>query len=244
MAREMGPLSVVQRSAARARYDFGWLTTRHSFSFADYYDPDNLNWGALRVFNDDIVQPGEGFGTHPHRDMEIVTYVLDGELEHRDSMGNHGVVASGGVQYMSAGTGVLHSEFNGSTERPVRFVQMWILPARSGEQPQYGQLDFAAGERDGTRLTIAAPTAAPIALRQDATLRVARARDGQVLVHAFDRGRYGFTFVARGSAAINGERLIEGDALRTFDVAEVRIDGDGEVVLWDVVATTVRLEDA
>jgi quercetin 2,3-dioxygenase len=244
MAIETGALAVVQRSAARAEFDFGWLTTRHSFSFADYYDPENINWGALRVFNDDIVQPGEGFGTHPHRDMEIITCVLDGELEHRDSMGNHGVVHAGGVQYMSAGTGVLHSEFNGSTERPVHFVQMWVLPARAGEEPQYGQLDFGPEDRDGKWLTIAAPSGAPIALRQDAMFRVARARGGKPLLHTFARGRYGFTFVGSGSVAINGETCNAGDALRTYDVPEVRIEGDGEIVLWDVASTDIRLEDA
>lgn len=244
MTVESGPITVVQRSAARAQFDFGWLTTRHSFSFADYFDPENINWGALRVFNDDIVQPGQGFGTHPHRDMEIITYVLDGALEHRDSMGNHGVVDAGGVQYMSAGTGVLHSEYNGSSERPVHFVQMWVLPVRAGEAPQYGQLNFDPGERDGKWLTVAAPAGAPIALRQDAIFRVARARDGKPLAHVFERGRYGFTFVAGGAATINGESCTAGDALRTFDVPEVRIEGDGEIVLWDVAATDIRLEDA
>jgi quercetin 2,3-dioxygenase len=244
MTTQTGAAAIVQRSAARAHFDFGWLSTRHSFSFADYYDPQNLNWGALRVFNDDVVQPGRGFGTHPHRDMEIITYVLDGELEHRDSIGNHGVVHAGGVQYMSAGTGVLHSEFNRSNERPVHFVQMWVLPPRTGEEPQYGQLDFGPEQRDGKWLTIAAPAGAPIALRQDAMLRVARSRAGTPLVHAFERGRYGFTFVADGSVTINGAAYSGGDALRTYDVPEVRIEGDGEIVLWDVAATDIRLEDA
>ena len=171
------PVFAVQRAADRAFFDFGWLQTHHSFSFADYYDPDNLNWGALRVFNDDTVQPGKGFGTHPHRDMEIVTYVLRGELEHKDSMGHHGVVPPGGVQYMSAGTGLTHSEFNHSAENDVHFVQMWVLPGSYGEAPDYGQHEFAEADRHGKWLVIASGergVQAPIALRQDATVRVAR----------------------------------------------------------------------
>lgn len=230
------PTFAVQRAGERARFDFGWLQTHHSFSFADYYDPENLNWGTLRVFNDDVVQPGQGFGTHPHRDMEILTYVLDGELEHKDSMGNHGVVRPGGVQYMSAGTGVLHSEFNHSHERPVHFVQMWVMPSSTGEAPAYGQKDFTLGDRDGRWLTVASGRTgidAPIALRQAATLKVARLA-AQPLAHAFDDGRYGFLFVASGAVAANGEHLAAGDAVRIAGVRDLRLEGEGEVVLWDV----------
>ena len=123
---------VVQRAGERANFDHGWLKTSHSFSFASYFDPNNLNWGALRVFNDDVVEAGKGFGTHPHRDMEILTYVLGGKLAHRDSMGNERVVAAGGVQYLSAGTGISHSEFNGSADAPLHFVQMWVVPQAQG----------------------------------------------------------------------------------------------------------------
>jgi quercetin 2,3-dioxygenase len=240
------PAFLVQRAADRAFFDFGWLKTHHSFSFADYYDAENLNWGALRVFNDDTVLPGKGFGTHPHRDMEIVTYVLRGELEHKDSMGHHGVVPPGGVQYMSAGRGLTHSEFNHSAERDVHFVQMWVLPRSYGEEPAYGQHEFAEADRRDTWLVIAsgeAGIAAPIALRQDATVRVARLTGGSLGV-TLAAGRYGFVFVADGAVTVNGERLAAGDAIRLRGAQSFALTGDAELVFWDVPPTNVRLEDA
>ncbi|BDE07317.1 hypothetical protein WPS_25930 [Vulcanimicrobium alpinum] len=246
MATQTAPVFAIQRAKDRAFFDFGWLQTHHSFSFADYYDPENLNWGALRVFNDDVVQPGKGFGTHPHRDMEIVTYVLRGELEHRDSMGHHGVVAPGGVQYMSAGTGVQHSEFNHSQSRDVHFVQMWVLPRSYGEAPAYGQHTFAEDERRNRWLTIASGQSgieAPVSLRQDATVRVARLEDA-ALEYALDPSRYGFLFVAEGTVTANGETLGAGDAVRIHGVRDLAVRGSGELVLWDVPPTGVRLEDA
>jgi len=240
------PAFVVQRAADRAFFDFGWLQTHHSFSFADYYDPENLNWGALRVFNDDTVQPGKGFGTHPHRDMEIVTYVLRGELEHKDSMGHQGVVPPGGVQYMSAGTGLTHSEFNHSAERDVHFVQMWVLPRSYGEKPSYGQHEFAEAARRGRWLVIASGengVDAPIALRQDATVRVARL-DGGSLDVSLRAERYGFLFVADGTVTVNGEQLAAGDGVRLRGAQTFAVTGDAELVFWDVPPTDVRLEDA
>ncbi|HTW85827.1 MAG TPA: pirin family protein [Candidatus Sulfotelmatobacter sp.] len=236
MATLAAPVFAVQRAQDRAFYDYGWLKTYHSFSFADYHDPANLHWGALRVFNDDTVAPGQGFGEHPHRDMEIVTYVLRGELEHRDSMGHHGVVGPGGVQYMSAGTGVRHSEFNHSAERDVHFVQMWILPPHAGGAPQYGQQAFDPAARRDRWLTVASGESgvpAPVALRQQATLRVASVAD-VTLAHSFGPGRYGFLFVADGTVEANGERLATGDAVRIHGVPELRVHGTGELVLWDV----------
>ncbi|GAC1549046.1 MAG: pirin family protein [Candidatus Velthaea sp.] len=230
------PTFAVQRAAQRGSADHGWLQTRHSFSFADYFDPKYQNWGALRVFNDDTVAPGKGFGAHPHRDMEIVTYVLRGQLEHKDSMGHHGVVNAGGVQYMSAGTGVTHSEFNHSAQNDVHFVQMWVMPNRSGEKPAYGQRDFDIAERTGKWLTIASGARgveAPIALRQDATLSVARLEGGS-LVRSFDPNRFGFIFVAEGSITANGEALNAGDAVRLHGVTDVTLSGSGELVVWDV----------
>ncbi len=138
------PVFAVVRSGERAHANHGWLDTYYSFSFADYHDPNNLNWGALRVFNDDTIAPGGGFPTHPHRDMEILTYVLSGELAHRDSMGNHGVVGPGGIQFMSAGTGVRHSEYNNSAQNPLHLVQMWVIPGRFGNPPSYGEMAFSA----------------------------------------------------------------------------------------------------
>ncbi len=240
------PVFTIQCAADRARFDFGWLETHHSFSFADYYDPANLNWGALRVFNDDTVQPGKGFGTHPHRDMEIVTYVLRGELEHVDSLGHQGVVAPGGIQYISAGTGVRHSEFNHSQADDVHFVQMWVMPRGYGETPSYGQHAFAESARRNRWLVAASGepgVEAPVALRADATLRVAKL-EGGALEYAFAAGRYGFMFVAEGEAVVNGERLGAGDAARILGPQKLEVSGSGELVLWDVPPTDVRLEDA
>jgi redox-sensitive bicupin YhaK (pirin superfamily) len=190
----------IVRAADRATYDHGWLQTSHSFSFADYFDPQNLNWGALRVFNDDVVAPAKGFGAHPHRDMEILTYVLEGELEHKDSMGNVGVVSAGSVQYLSAGTGLKHSEYNHSSERPVHFVQMWVLPRAQGLAPRYGQADFSEADRHNRWLTIATGetgVVAPITIWQDASAYVARV-DGATLTKSIPAGRFGFSLRRNG----------------------------------------------
>lgn len=230
------PTFTIQRSNERAHFDHGWLQTDHSFSFAEYFDPKNENWGALRVFNDDVIAAGGGFPTHPHRDMEIVTYVLRGELAHKDSMGNHGVVGPGGVQFMSAGTGVAHSEYNNSTEHPLRLVQMWIIPGRMGEKPSYGQMSFEPEQRHNRWLTIVSGRGgveAPIRITQDATFSVARVENTQ-LVYDFDAARYGFLFVAEGAIEVNGETLREGDAVRLYDVRRVATSGRGELVLWDL----------
>jgi redox-sensitive bicupin YhaK (pirin superfamily) len=227
---------LVQRAADRANFDHGWLKTSHSFSFASYLDPNNLNWGALRVFNDDVVAAGKGFGTHPHRDMEILTYVLEGELAHRDSMGNERVVRAGGVQYLSAGTGISHSEFNASAERPLHFVQMWVLPTAHGLKPRYGQVDFSIEDRRNRWLTVASGTTgvdAPIAIWQDATCRVARLENVK-LSHHVAAGRFAFGFVAAGDVSAGGEALHAGDAVRIAGPLDIDFVGTGEVVLWDV----------
>jgi redox-sensitive bicupin YhaK (pirin superfamily) len=232
----------IQRSNERYFADHGWLRTYHSFSFADYYDPANLNWGALRVFNDDVIAPAAGFPTHPHRDMEIVTYVLEGELEHRDSMGNAGVVAPGGIQYMSAGTGIRHSEINPSTTRPLHLVQMWVLPAESGGRPAYGQVQYTQADRTGAWLTAASgrrSAPAQTVLAQDASLHVVRLESSHV-EYAFERDRYGFLFVADGTITANGEHLATGDAVRMHALSALRIDGTGELVLWDLPAAGER----
>lgn len=240
------PIFDVQRGADRAAFDHGWLQTSHSFSFAEYHDPRYVNWGALRVFNDDRVAAGAGFPTHPHRDMEIVTYVLSGELEHRDSIGNHGVVGPGGVQYMSAGRGVRHSEYNHSATNSLHFLQMWVLPGEIGGEPAYGQVDFDVAQRRNQWLTIASGHAgqdAPVALTQDAMLLVSRV-EGVELRHTFEPGRLGFLFVADGGvdvgaydvhdAAIKSVQLNTGDAVRIAGVTRLTLGGAGEIVLWDV----------
>ena len=230
------PVFAVQRAAARAEADHGWLKSFHSFSFADYFDPANTHWGSLRVFNDDTVKPGQGFGTHPHRDMEIVTYVLLGELEHKDSLGHQGVVSPGGVQYMSAGSGVTHSEFNHSLTNDVHFVQMWVMPKSFGAPPAYGQREFDVAERTGKWLTVASGEAgidAPIELRAEATLRVARLTGGSLEMSLRD-GRFGHLFVAEGEALVNGETLVAGDAVRASGEQTFSVSGTAELVAWNL----------
>jgi len=229
----------IQRSSERYCADHGWLKTCHSFSFAEYYDPRNLNWGALRVLNDDIIGPSSGFPTHPHRDMEILTYVLSGQLEHKDSMDNEGIVKAGGVQYMSAGTGVRHSESNPSADLPLHLVQMWVLPGRKGAKPSYGQVDFEERQRHNKWLLVASGIAgdsAPVTLTQNASFSVAHLDNG-VLERPFEDGRLGFLFVADGSVAANGSRLEAGDAVRMSGVPSLSLSGSGEVLLWDVPPT-------
>ncbi len=242
MALSSSPSTVfaVTRSGERAHANHGWLDTYYSFSFADYVDPQNLNWGALRVFNDDTIAAGTGFPAHPHRDMEIVTYVLSGELAHRDSMGNQGVVGPGGVQYMSAGTGVRHSEFNNRPDAPLHLVQMWVLPGGLGTPPSYGERAFATDERRNRWLTIVSGedgVEAPIRITQRATMRVARLENASV-AHVFAPQRYGFLFVAEGTLEANGQALGAGDAVRLYDVGELSISGSGEAVLWDIPEAT------
>ncbi len=234
----------VQRSEERFYADHGWLKTYHSFSFAEYHDPANVNWGALRVFNDDRVAPGNGFPTHPHANMEIVTYVFAGRLEHRDTLGSHGIVESGGVQYLSAGTGLRHSEYNATTDRELHFVQMWVLPGTLDAKPTYGQFDFDLDARRNRWLVVATGDLAdaPIRLTQTATLRVAKLEDTTV-GYSFAPGRLGFVFVGAGNAAATargslGEghsaQLSAGDAIRMAEIDTFEISGEAELVFWDV----------
>ncbi len=230
------PTFTAVRSGERAHADHGWLDTYYSFSFADYFDPRNVSWGALRVFNDDRIAPASGFPPHPHRDMEIVTYVLSGELAHRDSMGNHGIVGPGGIQFMSAGTGVRHSEYNNSATQPLHLVQMWVVPGRTGTPPSYGEMAFEIDDRRDRWLTLvsgAAEVAAPIRITQDATLRVARL-EGSALALDLAPQRYGFLFLADGNVRANGEQLRAGDSVRFRDVPRLEVDGEGELVFWDL----------
>ncbi len=240
METATAPVFAVIRSGERAHADHGWLDTYYSFSFADYFDPRNTNWGALRVFNDDTIAGGSGFPAHPHRDMEIVTYVLSGRLAHRDSMGNQGVVAPGEVQFMSAGTGVTHSEYNDSTIEPLHLVQMWVLPGRLGTPPSYGQMAFSVEQRRDRWLTVVSGEAqveAPIRITQQATLRVARA-ERAALALDFAPKRYGFLFVADGAVEANGAALGAGDSVRLYDIPRLEVGGAGELVLWDLPAVS------
>lgn len=226
----------IQRARERYFGDHGWLQTYHSFSFADYYDPNNLHWGALRVFNDDYIAPGAGFPAHPHRDMEILTYVFSGELEHQDSMGNRGVVKAGGVQFMSAGTGVQHSEYNARKDLPLHLAQMWVLPGKNGSAPTYGQVEFTPEQSAGRWLTIASGRPrieAPVKLTQDAVMRVAEVRRAP-LDCELETDRKAFLFVGEGAVEANGDKLEAGDAVRIGGIDNVRLQGEGRVILWDL----------
>jgi redox-sensitive bicupin YhaK (pirin superfamily) len=226
------------KSEDRYHADMGWLSTRWHFSFADYYDPANVNWGALRVFNDDVVRPGQGFGSHPHRDMEIVTYVLDGELDHRDSPGNMGVIRPGEIQVMSAGTGIVHSEYNHSKDRPVHFLQLWIVPRTKGLKPRWEQRQFLSADRSGILLPVVSAGDIPgtLAIDQDATIYVSALRAGQAVVHTSRAGRKAYLFVIRGSLTMNGTPLAAGDQARIAAEAELTLKAveDTELILLDL----------
>ena len=227
-------------SASRHSADAGWLQTHWHFSFSDYYDPTNMNWGALRVFNDDVIQPGGGFGMHPHRDMEIVTYVVDGELEHQDRLGNRGVVRPGEVQVMSAGSGIVHAEYNHSKEKPVRLMQLWILPRKKGSAPRWEQKQFTPEQRVGKLLPVVSSGEKPgsLAIDQDATIYVSRLARGQQVTHESAAGRYGYLFVIEGAVTLNGKKLSAGDQGRVKDETSLQISAeqDAELIFLDLPA--------
>ncbi len=206
----------VIRSHERRHADRGWLSTYWHFSFDDYYDPANMNWGPLRVFNDDTIQPGKGFGQHPHRDMEIITYVLEGELEHKDSQGNRGVLRPGEVQVMSAGAGIVHAEYNHSAEHPVHLLQLWVLPRTRGLKPRWEQRQFTLSQQKGKLLPVVSPgkLSGTLAIDQDATIYVAAPGAGQTLIHASSPDRKAYLFVISGSVGLNGTALGPGDQAR------------------------------
>jgi redox-sensitive bicupin YhaK (pirin superfamily) len=228
----------VRKASDRGHANHGWLDTYHSFSFADYYDPRHMGYGALRVINDDRVAAGRGFGTHPHRDMEIVTYVLDGELQHEDSMGNGSIIRRGDVQRMSAGTGVLHSEVNPSPSMPVHLLQIWIEPEQLGIAPGYEQKHYADAEKRGRLRLVASRDGAEgsVTVRQDVRLYAGIAAAADELVHELRDGRRAYVHVATGGAVVNGHPLRAGDALKIEGEAQVSISGapEGEVLLFDL----------
>jgi redox-sensitive bicupin YhaK (pirin superfamily) len=226
----------IRKAEERGHFDHGWLDTYHTFSFADYYDPDFMGFRALRVINDDRVAPGRGFGTHGHRDMEIVTYVIEGALAHRDSMGTGSIIHPGEVQRMSAGTGVMHSEMNASLEEPVRLLQIWILPERRGITPGYEQKEFGEDERREKLRLVASRDGSEgtVTIHQDVKL-YASLLDGGNVRHDFAENRYGWLQVARGNADINGQKLKEGDGAAIANEASVVIKGVGaEILLFDL----------
>ncbi len=225
-------------AAERGHADHGWLDSHHSFSFADYYDPAHMGFRILRVLNDDRVAPGQGFGTHPHRDMEIVSYVLEGALQHRDSMGTGSVIVPGDVQRMSAGTGVRHSEFNASKTDPVHFLQIWLLPAQNGIEPGYEQKAFTADEKRGRLRVVASPDGrdGSVTVHANAVLYAGLLNEGEKADLAIPRGRHAWVHVARGKARVNGRDLGEGDGASLTDERAVAVEGvDGaEVLVFDL----------
>jgi redox-sensitive bicupin YhaK (pirin superfamily) len=231
-------MMTIRRAEDRGHAAHGWLDSHHTFSFADYYDPENMGFRSLRVINDDRVQAGQGFGTHPHRDMEIISYVLEGSLEHKDSMGTGSVMRPGDVQRMSAGTGVLHSEFNASKTDPVHFLQIWLLPGQRGIQPSYEQKTFGPSEKKGRLRVVASPDAreGSVAVHTDTVLYAGLFDKGDKTDLAIQRGRHAWVQVARGNVRVNGKDLGEGDGAALSDEPAVRIEGvdDAEVLVFDL----------
>jgi redox-sensitive bicupin YhaK (pirin superfamily) len=228
----------VRRAGDRGLANFGWLHSRHTFSFGSYFDPQQAGFSDLLVINDDRVSPGRGFDTHGHRDMEIFSYVLEGGLQHRDSMGTGSMIRPGDVQMMSAGSGVLHSEFNASREEPVHFLQIWIVPDRKGVAPRYQQRHFTADEKRGRLRLIISPDGADgsLSVYQDARVYAGLFDGDERQALPLAAGRYAYVHVARGSLEVNGERLEQGDGARLRDPAEIHLSGGraAEVLLFDL----------
>ena len=231
----------IRPSGERGHANYGWLDTYHTFSFSDYYDPRFMGFRSLRVINEDRVQPGYGFPTHPHRDMEIVTYVLEGSLEHKDSMGTGSVIQPGEVQKMSAGTGVRHSEFNHSETEPVHLYQIWLLPEREGVKPMYEQKAIPADEKRGKLRVLASPNGGngngAVKLYQDAEIFATELGAGQSVEHELGAERYAWVQVVRGTVNVNGKELRAGDGAAIAQEAQLRITGAGEnseVLLFDL----------
>ncbi|HLP78692.1 MAG TPA: pirin family protein [Candidatus Paceibacterota bacterium] len=230
-------MMTVRRSNERGHANHGWLDTYHTFSFADYYDPQWIHFRSLRVINDDLVMPGEGFGTHPHRDMEIVTYILSGSLEHKDSMGNGRVIRTGELQYMSAGSGVQHSEFNPSSEEAVRLLQIWILPDEKGAKPRYAEKSLANAETGKLHLmTSKTGRDGSISIRQDTDLWLAKLDAGQKVSHSLASQRNAWVHVAEGEVVLNGTTLSGGDAVAIREEAKLELSANklSQVLLFDL----------
>lgn len=228
----------IRNADERGHADHGWLNTYHTFSFANYYDPMHMGFRDLRVINEDRVQPGEGFPTHPHRDMEIISYVLEGALEHRDSMGNGSVIVPGDVQRMSAGTGITHSESNHSKSELLHFLQIWILPNKDGVQPGYEQKSYPDGEKRGKWRLIASADGRDdsITVHQDLNLYVALLETGEEITHVIPQNRHAWLQVARGKVVVNGHKMAHGGGLAVSKEERLLVSGDGsaELLLFDL----------
>ena len=228
----------IRAANERGKANFGWLDSRHTFSFGHYYDPQFMGFGPLRVINEDRVRPGEGFATHGHRDMEIISYVLDGALEHKDSLGTGSIIRPGDVQRMTAGTGVRHSEYNASATDPVHFLQIWILPERDGLEPGYEQKAFPAEEKQGRLRLVGSRDGrdGSVSIHQDVDLYAALLGAGDEIGYEFAEGRYGWLQVARGSLRLEGSELAAGDGVAFTGARDLRLEGvdDAEVLLFDM----------
>jgi redox-sensitive bicupin YhaK (pirin superfamily) len=225
----------IRPSEERGRNKLNWLDTHFTFSFDQYYDPEHMQFRSLRVLNEDIVAPGQGFGMHPHRDMEILTWILKGALEHRDSMGTGAVIRPGELQHMTAGSGILHSEFNPSPKDPTHLLQIWIMPDRKNRKPEYEQLAFPDEDLRGKFLHLAGPEA-PVTIHQDANLFIARLGEGQEAQVDLQADRHAWVQVARGGVAVNGKDLTAGDGAAISKEEEVRVKAKeaSEVLLFDL----------
>lgn len=228
----------IRRSEERGHADHGWLDSYHTFSFADYYDPDVMGFRVLRVINDDRISGGRGFPTHPHRDMEIITYVIEGSLEHQDTMGTHSIILPGEVQQMSAGTGVQHSEFNHEKTSVTRLLQIWILPDRAGHKPRYGQKSFTEALQRENLVLVASGDGAQgsVPLHQDVQLYAGKWSSAREQKYSFKSGRYGWIQIANGSLEVNGQLLKTGDGVAIAEESEIalRAHGPAEFLLFDL----------
>jgi quercetin 2,3-dioxygenase len=226
-------------TAHRGHFDFGWLNTFHTFSFGDYQDAAHMGWRSLRVINEDWIQPGQGFGTHPHRDMEILTWVLEGGLQHKDSTGGGGVIRPGELQRMSAGSGISHSEFNASATEPVHLLQIWLLPEARGLAPRYGQTAFAAQGRSDRLQLLASRSGrdGSLDIHQDAELWVADLERGRTVEHPLAPGRHGWLQVARGALSVQGVSLQAGDGAAISEESRVTVTATepSQFLLFDLV---------
>ena len=228
----------VRRSNERGHFDHGWLNTYHTFSFSEYYDPQWTQFRSLRVMNEDVVAPGQGFGMHGHRDMEIITYVLSGELQHRDSLGNGGILSVGELQHMTAGSGIRHSESNPSASEPVHLYQIWLLPNRPSLTPRYEQTRFHPEEMAGKLRLVASPDGAEgsLSIHQDARLYLATLDIDAAVSHTLSPGRHGWLQVLRGNVDLDDERLAAGDgvAISQMDRLRIKANEPAEIMLFDL----------
>ncbi len=228
----------IRKSQERGHVNHGWLDSYHSFSFAEYYDPEHMNYSVLRVINEDVVAGGTGFGMHPHRDMEIITYILSGELRHQDSMGNSSVIVAGDVQRMTAGTGIRHSEFNASSDKPVHLLQIWIKPAQINLTPSYEEKRFAVEQKENRWCLVVSPNGhdGSVTINQDVNIYASQLKQGSTLSVALPASRLAYVQVAKGSVSVDGVSYVSGDALmlEANDELELLAIENTELLLFDL----------